>query len=64
MPPITTPIRLFLLFGLLALLGFAAAAWTAGATAPVLAGVLGSLAAALAFAHAIDQDATRTGGTP
>ena len=61
MPPITAPIRLFLLFGLLALLGFAAAAWTAGATVPVFAGVLGSLAAAAAFAHVIDHDADRTG---
>jgi hypothetical protein len=64
MPPITIPIRLFLLFGLLALLGFAAAAWTAGAALPVAGGVLGSLAAALAFAHAIDQDADRTGDRP
>jgi len=64
MPPITTPIRLFLLFGLLALLGFAAAAWTAGATAPVLAGVLGSLAAALAFTAVIEQDATQAGDKP
>lgn len=54
-PPITTPIRLFIVFGLLALCGFAAAAWTAGATVPVTAGVLGSLAAGIAFAVAVDE---------
>jgi hypothetical protein len=51
----TTPIRLFLLFAALSLLGFACAAWTAGATVPVLAGVVGAFAAAVAVVTEIDR---------
>jgi hypothetical protein len=50
----TRPIRLFVLFALLAVLGFAFAAWTAGAVAPVMVGTLGVFAAAASFVAEID----------
>lgn len=52
----TTPIRLFLAFALLALLGFGLASWTAGAVLPVLVGVAAAFAAAVAVAVELDRD--------
>ena len=54
--PITPPIRLFIVFALLAALGFAFAAWIAGAPVAVLVGVAGSFAAAVAVIAEIDRD--------
>jgi hypothetical protein len=48
------PVRVFIVAALLAVLGFAAAAWTAGAPAPVVLGTLASLAAGIAYAAAVD----------
>jgi hypothetical protein len=52
--PVTNPIRVFVVFAVLAVLGFAGAAWTAGAPLPVVLGTLASLAAGIAFAAAVD----------
>lgn len=59
MPPITAPIRMSLLLGVLAILGFFAAGWTAGAPLAVLVGTVASIAAALAFFVGIEHDARR-----
>jgi hypothetical protein len=52
----TTPIRLFLVFAVLALLGFTAAAWTAGAPLAVLGGTIAAFAAALAVMVEAETD--------
>ncbi len=54
--PITTPIRLFIAFAVLALLGFAVAAWTAGAPLGVLVGTVASFAAACAVIVEVERD--------
>lgn len=68
-PPVTTAVRVFIVFATLAVLGFAGAAWTAGAPAPVVLGALASLAAGIAFGAATDagigfepSDRIRAGG--
>lgn len=52
----TTPIRLFLLAALVALIGFGCAAWTAGAPLAVLVATIASFAAALAVIVEVERD--------
>lgn len=59
----TTPIRVFLLCAVIALLGFAGAAWTAGSPLAVLVGVAGAFAAALAVIAEVDRDDHALPGT-
>jgi hypothetical protein len=61
--PITTAIRLFIVFALMSVVGFVAAGWTAGGTLPVLIGVVGMFAAAAAFVAEIDRPPGTTGPT-
>jgi len=51
----TVPVRLFVLFSLLALAGFGFAAWNDGAPLGVLVGTLAALAAGLAVAVEVDR---------
>jgi hypothetical protein len=59
----TTPIRLFLVFAVLALLGFGCAAWTAGAPLAVLVGTIASFFAALAVIVEVERGDQALPGT-
>ena len=53
--PVTTAVRVFIAFALVSLAGFFAAGATAGATVPVLVGILGLFGAGAAFVAVIDR---------
>jgi len=60
----TTPIRVFLLCAVIALLGFAGAAWTAGSPLTVLVGVVGAFAAAGAVVVEVENGEGRQSPEP